>query len=396
MRGRIGAWSWCFVVAAMALDSFIPVVGLGAEIPQPIRRAYLMGARTVESATDPARISFSGTDWFGHYQSPYVRVSVNGRGPFTFLFDTGSSTTILSTKVVKAASVQIVSSVPGHHAIARATEIRVGDIIMRDYYTVVADGNDVDGILGFNAFGKKYLTFDFARRALIVSSRSLPLPAAFWLTYAPIKHIPVIDLFADGVRLPTLIDTGDDAYAWEGTSRDLEGLTFDHPPVPAATVFNGETGATDTTITSVDGSLSLGPWHSNRPAVAVNESLPLPDIGMDVIDQFALEFDRVHQRVGFQPHFSGSQFAVPGRWTTGFYISFHTPVRFVRGVLPNWPPARAGMRAGDVVTTIDGTSASATTYQTWDRLLRAGRPIAITWKHESQTFSRTFPVVELR
>ena len=396
MDRRVGTWTRCAAIATAFAVSCIQLPSAAADIPESIHRAYLAGASTVVLATDPARIPLSGTDWFGHYRSPYVRVYVNGRGPFTFLFDTGSSTTILSSKVVKAASVQIVSQVPGHHAIARAKEILAGDIKMLDYYTVVADGNDVDGILGFNAFGSKYLTFDFSSRTLIVSSGPVPLTSAVWLAYVPIKHVPVIALFADGRRLPTLIDTGDDAYAWEATSQDVKGLTFDRPPVTAATVFNGETGATKTTITSVDGSLSLGPWHSDRPAIAINESLPLPDIGMDLIRQFAIEFDRIHRRVAFQPQFSGSELAVPGELTTGIYISFRQPVRLVRDVLQNSLPARAGMRAGDVISTIDRTSASAATYETWDRLLRAKRPIAITWKHGDQTLSGTFPVVELR
>lgn len=77
-------------------------------------------------------------------------------------------------------------------------------------------------------------------------------------------------------------------------------------------------GATDTRITSVDGTLRLGSVYARRPAVAINESLPLPDIGVDVIEQFVMEFDRVHQRVGFQP------------------------VRRVKGVLTSSAPDKAG------------------------------------------------------
>jgi hypothetical protein len=245
-------------VLLLAAGSSLPA----AQIPESVHREYLMGARTVRLATDPTSIAFSGTDWFGHYRSPYVQVFVNGRGPFTFLFDTGSNVTIFSTKVVKAASVAVINHVPGHHAVVRANEVRVGSVSMRDYYAVVADGDDVDGILGFNSFGRNYLTFEFSRKVLLVSQHVVPMPSAFWLPYALKKHLPLIDLFADGRRLPTLIDTGDDAYGWEGTSQDLKGLLFDHSPVPSATVFNGQTGATKTLVTSIDGSLVLGRVHS--------------------------------------------------------------------------------------------------------------------------------------
>ncbi len=380
----------------LLLAAFIPTSCLAAEIPESVHREYLMGARTVRLTADPSRIRFSGTDWFGHYRSPYVRVFVNGRGPFTFLFDTGSNVTTLSTKVAKAASVAVINHVPGHHAIVRVNEIRVGSISMRDYYAVIADGDDLDGILGFNSFGQNYLTFDFSSKTLLVSRHPVPLRFAFWLPYELRKHLPLIDLFADGRELPTLIDTGDDAYGWEATSKDLGGLLFGHLPIPAATVFNGQTGATKTMITSVDGSLALGRVHSERPAVAINESLPVPDIGIDVIDQFTMEFDRIHRRVAFQPHFSGSEFVVPGEITCGFYISFRQPTRRVREVLPGLAPARAGMRAPDVIISINGHRAVSVNYKYWDRLLRARPSVTVVWDHDGHVLSQTFPVVELR
>jgi predicted aspartyl protease len=384
------------ILWVLLLGVSTPTACFAAQIPEKVHREYLMGASTVRLASDPTTIRLSGTDWFGHYRSPYVQVFVNGRGPFTFLFDTGSNVTTLSTKVARAAKVTIVNHEPGHHAIARAGEIRVGGISMRGYYAVVEDGDDLDGILGFNSFGKKYLTFDLANKTLLVSSRVAPLPHAFWMRYALEKHLPVIDLSIDGRTLPTLIDTGDDAYAWEGTSADLRGLLFDHAPVLAAIVFNGETGATRTTITSIDGSLELGPVHSERPAVAINESLPLPDIGVDVVNQFTMEFDRLHHRVGFTPQYAGSDFVVPGEITCGLYISFRGPSPRVRDVLPGMAPARAGIGAGDPILSIEGRSASRVDYKFWDRLLRERLPITIVWEHDGRAVSSTFPVVELR
>jgi predicted aspartyl protease len=380
----------------LSLQALSSAACFAAEIPESVHQKYLMGTQTIRMPVDPARIPLSGTDWFGHYRSPYVRVYVNGHGPFTFLFDTGANVTTVSTKVADAASLQVISHVPGHHTIVRADEFTVGSVSMRNYYAVVADGDDVDGILGFNSFGKDFLTFDFAKKMLIVSRRAVPLPSASWLPYVLKKHLPLIDLFAGGRHLPTLIDTGDDAYGWEATSNDLGGLLFDHTPVLSSTVFNGETGATQTTVTPIDGSLTLGRWLSTRPAVAINESLPLPDIGMDVIEQFTLEFDRVNRRVAFQPRFFGPEFAVPGEVTVGFYISFRRPVRVVREVLPNLEPAKAGMSKGDRILTIDGRDASRLSFEDWDRLVRARRPIAIGWKNGNHNFSKTFPVVELR
>ncbi len=54
------------------------------------------------------------------------------------------------------------------------------------------------------------------------------------------------------------------------------------------------------------------------------------------------------------------------------------------------------MRSGDVIATINGRPASEMNYRTWDALLEARRPIAITWTGAGATKSATFPVIELR
>jgi len=355
-----------------------------------------MGATSVHLPADPTTIPLQGTDWYGHYRSPYIKVLVNGRGPYTFLFDTGSNVTTVSSQVARATGAEIVSDVPGHHAIAKLHEVRAGGISMRNYFVVIADGDDVDGIIGFNAFGENYLTLNLERRTLTVGSRPLVLSSPSWLPYTLKRHLATIELSIDGRKLPTLIDSGDDAYAWEGTSADLQGLNYDSTPVESAIVYNGQTGATRTRITSIDGTLELARFYAQRPAVAINESLPLPDIGVDVIEQFVVEFDRVHHRVAFSPLFTGREFTVPGERTCGLSISFRQQRRLVRDVLPGRAPAKAGMKRGDTIVAINGRDAEMVTYRQWDEAVLGSNSVTITWEHAGQQHSTTFPIVELK
>jgi hypothetical protein len=365
-------------------------------LPQAVQRAYITGTSSVTLNADPARIPIDASNWFGDYLSPYMRVYVNGRGPFTFLFDTGSSYTFVSSRLVAAAKLDVVSNVRGHHKIVKMRDVRVGPITMRDDVAVVSDGDDVDGIFGFNAFADDYLTFDFANRTLLVSSHMQPLPGSASVPYVLERRVPNIELTIDGRSLPTLIDTGDDAYAWEATSNDLTGLLFDSEPIVAARVHNGVTGWTQTTITSIDGALKVGPFVAERPAVAINESLPMPDVGVEFVRQFVMEFDRHRQRVILQPAFAGMRFAVPGKLTTGFFISYREPGRRVSAVLPSLAPARAGMQEGDSIIAINGRHAEDVDYRGWLTLVNERKPITIRWQHNRQRYTRTFDVVELK
>ncbi len=381
------------LVAALVMPARAPA----DELPAAVRSAYQIGTRDVTLRTDPARIPLRGSDWYGNSACPYFRAIVNGRGPFSFLLDTGASYTFVSEKLVKAARLTVVSHAPGHHVIVRIRELQLGPVVIRNDFAVVEDGLEDDAIFGFNSFASDYLTLDVRDRVLLVATKPIRLsPRAQWIPYVLRHRVPVIALRLDSKALPTLIDTGDDAYAWEATSADLHGLLFDRAPLPSAKVYNPVTGFTRTMMTSVDGVLRLGAFSSSRPAVAVNEALPLADIGIDVVKQFVVEFDRMRQRVGFDPLFAGRQFAVPGEFTLGFYISYRKPGRHVSDVLPGMAPERAGMREGDAIVRLNGRPAESVTHAQWRELVRKKSPMQVEWKSGSTVRSAAFHVVELK
>ncbi len=384
-------------VTALVAALVVPARASADELPAAIRSAYQIGTRNVALQTDPARIPLRGSDWYGNAACPYFRAIVNGHGPFTFLLDTGASYTFVSEKLVEAAHLTIVSHVPGHHVIVEIKDLRLGPVVIRNDFAVVEDGLEEDAIFGFNSFGSDYLTLDMRDRVLLVGTKPIRLsPRAQWMPYVLRHRVPVIGLALDSTPLPTLIDTGDDAYAWEATSAELRGLLFDRTPLPSTKVYNPVTGFTRTMMTSVDGVLRLGAFSSPRPAVAINEALPLADIGIDVVKQFVVEFDRVKHRVGFDPLFAGTEFAVPGEFTLGFYMSYRKPGRHVTDVLPGMAPARAGMKDGDVIVRLNSRPAQGVTHAQWRELVRRGGEVHVEWKSGSTVRSDVFRVVELK
>ncbi len=125
--------------------------------------------------------------------------------------------------------------------------------------------------------------------------------------------------------------------------------------------------------------------------MAINESLPLPDIGVDVIEQFVLEYDRIHERVAFSPLFRGREFMVPGERTCGVSISFRQKKRLVRDVLPGRAPAKAGIVRGDAIVAINGRDAELVTYREWDEIVRGSSSVTITWSDGGGEHSQKVP-----
>jgi predicted aspartyl protease len=115
-----------------------------------------------------------------------VWVSVNGRGPFAFVLDTGAAVTIVSTSAARRAGLPLGRAVALYGAGGRtrgvrsvAREISAGHARRRSLKLIVADvlgaasaeaGMSLDGVLGAPFFAGGTLTIDYPRRAVWIDA----------------------------------------------------------------------------------------------------------------------------------------------------------------------------------------------------------------------------------
>lgn len=361
-----------------------------------IRSLLRMEARSVKLVHDPATIALDGTDYWGYYKCPYFRVYVNGRGPFTFLFDSGSSFSILSSKVIDAAGVAVVFHRGGYHDIVLAKTVRIGNVRLEDLYATRDDSGDVDGILGFNAFGNRDVTLRLGQREMQISSEPVALTGSFQVPYIVSHFTPDIDASTGTAIMRILIDTGDDAYPFEVRSVDVRGLPLERAPVRASDVVNFDTGVTATTLTTLASTLRIGPIRVPNPVVAINDGLDIGDLGVDFLREFNIEFIPAKRVLVFQPLFRGTTLSIGGQLTPGFWMSFHSHPLKVNAVIPGSSAEQAGLRVGDVVSEINGESADAYNPRTWDALMILGTTVRIVWSDASAQHSGDFVITELR
>jgi predicted aspartyl protease len=106
-----------------------------------------------------------------------VPAFVNGRGPHTFVVDTGASATVISPALADA--LRIAATAPERlvgaggvmeAAVARATSVAVGGAVLQDVAVVVADfldglghvvGARLDGVVGYNFLRHFRVTLDY-------------------------------------------------------------------------------------------------------------------------------------------------------------------------------------------------------------------------------------------
>lgn len=352
----------------------------GRDLTPEVRAKIFAPTEEVGLAAPTVRISLRATDQQGHYKCPYLRVFVNGKGPFTFLYDTGASYSVVSSKVVEAAATPIVFDRGGERDVVSLSTLTVGGVSLGGIWAIHADDNPgIDGILGAPAFGTANVLVDLRWRELLVSKSTIDLPGSFEVPYKSPFNVPTVPVAIGARSAQILIDTGDDAYGLELRPDELGDAALEHAPAAASSVLNG-TRVQATSTTTLRDQIRLGPLHADHATIAVNADLPVGDFGYDVLSQFRFVIDPQRHVLRFQHRSGGSRFAIPPTLSAGFTLAFGGDGA-ITDVISGTGAARAGLRPGDRLLSVNGIPAGSLNPRAWDRLLESGRALQVRWIH---------------
>jgi len=150
----------------------------------------LAGAASAQTTSShmatPAAMDINATldAWVDVYGRPAARVMLNGQGPFSFMVDTGSTTTVLAQRHVAAVGAPItgLATVAGttgmaETQVAQMALIEAGAVTRRDVrVAVLPDENlaSIDGILGADVFAGKRVVFDIQAKSVRIESTLRP------------------------------------------------------------------------------------------------------------------------------------------------------------------------------------------------------------------------------
>jgi hypothetical protein len=176
-------------------------------------------------------------------------------GPYRFLIDTGSSTTLVTSALARRYPGQEVPAwtppvrVKGADELvmelprASLRRLELGEARFDDVEVLIYDcaalsahlGVRIDGVLGFPLFRELLLTLDYpGSRVVLQSSRETPLLPGTTIAFDDAKKIPLISVRLGDRSLVALVDSGSDAIL----SLNPVGLEprFVYGPVVGATV----------------------------------------------------------------------------------------------------------------------------------------------------------------
>ncbi len=321
----------------------------------------------------------------------FVQTKVDGKGPFAFLLDTGSSSATIDSTLMKRLRLKPKgggeTGGAGEKTVGYETvhlkSLTLGDLALGAMDVPALDGQPLarvvgfqhfDGVLGAEIFADHVVTIDVGNARLTVEDTAhfVPGPAAVRVAMTLNGDLtPVIDAAIDGIAGRYLVDTG-----------DRSSLTMFGPFWRA----NGLDKRIGRTVTAMTGYGIGGPIRGivGRPESFTLGGVAVPppvtrlslqkagafasgdyagSIGMGILRRFVVSFDYAHKALWLT---KAADFDKPdlydraGAWlalTDGGGLT-------VLDIVDNGPAAQAGLKPGDRVTAVDDIPAN------WDSLFQ--------------------------
>ncbi|HUQ09645.1 MAG TPA: aspartyl protease family protein [Steroidobacteraceae bacterium] len=338
-----------------------------------------------------------------------VTARINGRGPYPFLVDTGGHNILTP---ITARSLGIGSE--GHstgggsgeattvNGYALVSSIEVGGARMRDAMALTLDFSpaDVEGLVLGGMLGSEFLErfvveFDYGRKVLTFTD-----PAHFAaadrrragtaLAMEFYDHMPQVTGTFEGRPARFNLDTGSRSdVSITAPFADRMGLRDLYPLGITVTDGWGSGGPARSFVVRA-GRMTLGAVEVDRPiaglsvakrGVMADENFD-GNVGSGLLKRFVVTFDfggnHVYLRRLPHPDEDTGKFDRTGMW-----INLAWGGMRVMDVAAGSPAATAGIRAGDILTEIDGSPLAARTLSDARRhlkLLAPGKPVTIAYR----------------
>ncbi len=309
----------------------------------------------------------------------YADVSIDGKGPFLFLFDTGATdsvTTGLAQRLGLRAEGQAEERGAGagasRAAFAKVPEIEIAGARVRDQIVEVSpdelrnvEGLGDEGIAGFEIFRRFVTRIDYARGVITLID-----PAHFNAADAgtPIHFVfegNVIEVAGDFEGAPGrfIIDTGSRAdVVLNKPFSQRNNLRAKHPK-GVDVIAGWGTGGPSRAYATRGARLGIGPLQVHDLVAFLSTDVKgafastefSGEIGGGVLKRFIVTFDYEHQTLYLKPSPVSKDVGAFDR--AGMWFNRSDEGFDVVDVVVGGPAARAGLKPGDHIVSVDGQPA---------------------------------------
>lgn len=212
-----------------------------------------------------------------------LAVRVNGRGPFRFLLDTGSTHTAVSAATASAIGPPVVARAAMGSAagsrdtlVVRIDSVKVGTIDATGLLASVVEldtaGDGIDGVIGQDALASIRYTIDFRQRRIVWWPDEAMMARGSFLTLEPSRGRFLVPLRQQRSLLRLVPDSGAEALLLFDPDRTLPVTQL-----PAPATLTTTSGATEVRLATVR-ELTIGTLLlRDIPAVVADRDRSEPD-----------------------------------------------------------------------------------------------------------------------
>lgn len=339
-----------------------------------------------------------------------VELKWDKHGPWTFIVDTGASTSLVSPEFARRyASETTARNLPSVHVRSATgqsvllTGVQIKHLIMGEarfdnvqalvYDTATLSahfGRRIDGVLGFPLFRDTIVTLDYPQsRLLLTPAGESPLLPGATIRFNNDRRTPLIPVRIGDESFVALIDSGSDG----ALQLNPLGLRpqFSYGPRPGSQVST-LAGTRLQDIGRLVQPFHLGDYVIERPIVDLTDNLSC--IGGEILRHFAVTFDQARSQVTFY-HAPGPTIPAGTKRSTGLNFSKTAAYWRVTNVVTDSPAERLGISNGALVTRINGTLVSQWDLEKFDELVKTADAINFTFLLGRVETTERIPVFDL-
>jgi hypothetical protein len=333
----------------------------------------------------------------------YLPVTVNGKGPFLFIFDTGGHS-LLTPETAKALQLKSQGDAPGAGAgegvvdsgFVKGLDYQVGDLKFTGQTATVlpfgskaVEGFDEQGMLGFELARRFVTVIDYGAKTItfIDPAKFDPKDAGIAVPFVFYQHLPQVKGDFEGVPGMFDIDTGSRVeLTLTKPFVEAHDLTSKHPKGVLAVDGWGVGGPSRSYVTR-GGWFDLGPVRidglvasfGTQGKGAFSDPNYQGNVGSGLLKRYRVTFDYDHQLMYLQPlQPPPTDVAVFDR--AGFWIN-QSPAGFkIMDLTAGGAAAASGLKVGDEITAVDGVAAKDVDLPELRKRLRdqpAGTPVKL-------------------
>ncbi len=243
-------------------------------------------------------------------QRPVLELMINGKGPYLFIFDTGSTSNVIDENLAKEFELAVLEEVPlrtpGSENTLMSNKVKVSNVTFKSldlskdammYTMAIREILPVDGILSPVFFKDYLMVLDYPNSKLILSNNELILTDTGVIPFLAGESVINFNITVGDLTLPAHLDSGNPGGINIPFSQK-DNLKFKEEPVEAG-VISTPVASFRTWKAILNEEIKIGNVVYINPDVLLIEGFPFVNLGYQVLKDLRITMDTKNNLIKF-------------------------------------------------------------------------------------------------